>query len=151
MHPVCPVPRTNRKIKCPRCGTWLLEPWERGGTKGVSELKAATSPPEEPRAKGTVWEGANEEQGQPLWRGSSCRGPSLFAHPHLQNRQPPLPTPGTMHHERQGLVHGPVLWVTLSLYSCRAGMGVAKIEKQRGKHLIKQSYLVFSRFQHLLF
>lgn len=28
---------------------------------------------------------------------------------------------------------------------------VAKIEKQRSKHLTKQPYMVFSRFQHLLF
>lgn len=28
---------------------------------------------------------------------------------------------------------------------------MAKIEKQRSKHLTKQPYLVFSRFQHLLF
>lgn len=41
--------------------------------------------------------------------------------------------------------------VTLSLCSRSTGTGVAKIEKQRSKHLTKQTYLVFSRFQHLLF
>lgn len=54
-----------------------------------------------------------------------------------------------MHHERQGFS----LWeesdtvpVPLQYWD-----EVAKIEKQRSKHLTKQPYMVFSRFQHLLF
>ena len=64
-----------------------------------------------------------------------------------------LPTPGTTHHERQGLVHSPflrdegdVVPVQLQYWD-----RVTKTEKQRSKHLNKKPYLVFSRIQHLLF
>ena len=36
--------------------------------------------------------------------GDSCHSTSWLQPPHLSNRKPPLPTPGTMHHERQGLI-----------------------------------------------
>lgn len=61
------------------------------------------------------------------------------------------PPTSNMHRERQGLIfweEGDAVPVPLQHWD---GAGVAKIEKQRSKHLTKQPYMVFSRFQHLLF
>ena len=74
--PGLPSAQDQQKTTCSRCGTWPLEPREQGGTKGVSELKAAASPPEEPRAKGTFWEGLMRSRGSPCDAGAVAKAPT---------------------------------------------------------------------------